>query len=568
LPLPYSFLLGVLALLAHEFVDDRLPAPVSIQTLLPWVLLLPGPWVLARILRDATRKHRLSPQFAAVLLTLSAPLVYLLLLVPGELPYLAHKWSFHSHLLEIIILVAPLLLMEFSVSHAIRPRLSLDGSHAVLPLASVYHAPMVLLILLPLLLFSAGMDVVFQSRQAMLFFSWTSLGSQLGLFLFVGLLCVMLPLLFMLLMPITANIPEDLRATARFLGFRGDAIYSMTTGGRLVNAALVGPLRWPRFLVLTDGLLAHLDPLSLRGVVAHEVGHAKAGHPTLLLALFVVVPILCLPAVELLAAEGASDGLLLLGGVVLIVAIVALRRIAHRFEYEADQLSAEALGGASPCIQALEHVGQVPATGSPYRASFRHPSDVRRIENLRLCEADPEYRARFHARGRVLRWLVSVVVLVAIGLSVWTQQHNWSTDHVNLLIYTGRFKEAAEALKQLPQDPSPKQAEIISDLREELAAGRELFPDGGAWEEIREDLSTRALQRGKQVLVTDGARAARPWLALALSRPDPPPADVALYLYSRAMAKQEEDQVRRLRRHLLERLGVGGALGDAIRRGQ
>ena len=131
-------------------------------------------------------------------MTLSVPFVYVLLLVPGELPYLAHEWSFHSQFLVIIILVAPLLLMEFSVSHAIRWRTRLGGPSAASPLASPYRTPLVLLILVPLLLFFAGMDVLFQSRQAMLFFSWTSLGSQLGLFIFVGLLGVMLPLLFLL----------------------------------------------------------------------------------------------------------------------------------------------------------------------------------------------------------------------------------------------------------------------------------------------------------------------------------------------------------------------------------
>lgn len=568
MPLPYSFLLGVLALLAHGFVDDRLPATASVSTLLPWLLFLPGPWILARLLYGGVRKGKLPPQLSWVLLTVSVPFVYVLVLVPGELPYLANEWSFGSHLLESIILVAPLLLMEFSVHHAIRSRLRLAGKTAAVPLAGSYHTPLVLLILVPLLLFAAGMDIVFRSREAMLFFSWTSLGSQLGLFIFVGLLCVLLPLLFLKLMPISGDVPEDLRDTARHLGFSGEAVYAMNTGGRLLNAALVGPLGWPRFLVLTDGLLAHLDPLSLRGVVAHEVGHAKAGHPRLLLALFVVVPILCLPALELLDSAEVSPGILVVGGTgVLIAAILTLRRIAHRFEFEADQLSAEALGGAQACVQALERVG-LTSLGSPDRPSFRHPSDARRIENLMLLELYPEHRARFHARGRALRWLVAVVVLLAIGLATWGQVRHWPTDHVNLLIYTGRFPEAAEALARMPADPSAKRQHMITELREELAAGQALFPEGGDWEEIREDLGRRALERGRQVLETAGAAAARGWLAMGLSLRDPAPADVALYIYCRAMARQEQQQAQRLRRHLLQELKVGGQLGRAIEAGQ
>ena len=80
---------------------------------------------------------------------MSVPLVYILLLVPGELPYVAHEWSFHSHLLEIIILVAPLLLMEFSVSRAIRWRSRLGEPSGVILPASPSQTPLVLLILVP-----------------------------------------------------------------------------------------------------------------------------------------------------------------------------------------------------------------------------------------------------------------------------------------------------------------------------------------------------------------------------------------------------------------------------------
>ncbi len=549
MPLPYSFLLGVLALFAHEFLDDRLPEPAADLDLFPWVLLLVVPWFLARLLR------RRRVRFGAALLTLSVPCVYALLLLPGGWAFLAHEWSFRSYLLEMVILIGPLMLMELSVFRTDR---------------SPFRMPMVLLILLPMLLFAGCMDVLFQSRQVMMFFSWTSLGSQIGLLIFVGVLCVVLPLLVKLLMPVTTGVPDDLRATARLLGFPGDRLYAMTTGGQLINAALVGPLRWPRFLVLTDGLMAHLDPQSLRAVVAHEVGHAKAGHPVLLLGLFVVVPILLLPVADLVALdEIGQELLLLLGGVVVIAGLVTLRWMAHRFEYEADQLSAEALGGASPCIQALQRVGQDPAAaGSLYRASLRHPSDAQRIQNLLLCETNPRHRARFHARGRVLRWLVLVAVLVAMALSVWAQMRHWSADRINLLVFSGRFQEAAVALEGLPADLSIQQVTTIAELREELAVGRALYPDGGDWEDIREDLAKRALLRGKQVLMKDGAVAARPWFAMALSGTDPPPEDVSLYLYCRAAARQEQAELRRIRQHLLERLQLEDELRRVLQREQ
>src|SRR5690606_34326408 len=118
----------------------------------------------------------------------------------------------------------------------------------------------------------------------------TFAGTTVGLLATLLVLPVLLPLLFRCVLPVQRKLPShvdaDVRTTAERLGFPPRGILLLLSGLRAVNAGLVGPLPWPRYLVLTDGITAYLDRIALRGVVAHEVGHARAGHPALLLLVF------------------------------------------------------------------------------------------------------------------------------------------------------------------------------------------------------------------------------------------------------------------------------------------
>ena len=93
-----------------------------------------------------------------------------------------------------------------------------------------------------------------------------------------------------------------------------------------------------------------------------------------------------LPAFDV---EALGDGALIAIGVVVCgLAVLALRRVSHRFEHEADVLSAIALGGAEPCIRALQRVGQA----------------VRRIGRID-CNAQLGLRALRQGTGHVFQLL-------------------------------------------------------------------------------------------------------------------------------------------------------------------
>lgn len=574
-----SFLFGLATLLSYEQFVETLPGGESLATLLWFAILLPAPFLTARIAAKYVMHVVLrggAPGSAArFLLVLSAwlvPLIYAALVLGGDLPRFAESWTPRSYTLQFIILMAPLTAMELSVRLATRRvvrLLEMTGVGAPAMLGA-NRVRMTAFVLVAILLLVAGVDLLFLDRRLELFFSATSLGASLGFIIVIVAFSVLLPLLFRVVMRASRELPEhraeDIMRTAAQLQFPPRAVLSMRTGHRLVNAALVGPLPWPRYLVLTDGLLSLLDSLALRGVVAHEVGHARARHPGLLLLVYAVLPILAIHPLWTFVVAGQDHTVLaILAAIAVAVAFVSMRLLAHRFEYEADQFAAEALGGAESCVQALRRVGEL-APLSAHRGSFRHPSEERRIRNMLSCESDPEYRARFWRRGRTLRVAIAVVVVGVLAAAAWAQAVVWPLDRAIYLAYTGNFSGAEVELAAL--DPTSRvDHEFVGRLRAEIDTGKRLVEDGADPQKNGGDLAARAWREGRSVLGRDGPVAARPWFALSLLDPEPDAVRRSLYLYCAAAADQDEARMQRIREHLFE-LGVDGEVAQALSAGR
>ena len=76
-----------------------------------------------------------------------------------------------------------------------------------------------------------------------------------------------------------------LEAEARRAGVRIGEILVWQTDGRVANAAVVGFVPRTRRVLLSDGLLAHLDESQVLAVFRHELGHLRHHHHALRLAL-------------------------------------------------------------------------------------------------------------------------------------------------------------------------------------------------------------------------------------------------------------------------------------------
>lgn len=551
--LPLSFLLGLLLLIAHDATEWSLPGAGSWSVLLALSPLLALPaWLAHRTWRAAFAELRRTGQdpIRVVRRLRLVPLwiagVYALLLFAGHLPDLVLRIAGRSHFVQLAGLAGPLLLMELGV-HAVQ------RAHA--PRHGVEQLVLLGFLLLPFALVTLLLDLLIEVRELEVFVLATSLGRLAGGVSLVLLLSLLLPLAFRWLLPTSRLLPgrheASVAATVAALGFPRRSVLALDSGHRLVNAALVGPLRWPRYLILSDGILSLLEPFALRGVVAHEVAHARAGHPALLALVFVVIPLLLLqPVLATDTGDLDPSWVLVALVVVLPLGLLLVRALAHRCEHEADLLAAQALGGADACIEALLKVGEL-VPGAVHERSLRHPTTIRRVDLLLRAEREPGFVRRFWRRGRAMRFAVLATLLCAAAVSAAHEIAAWPLDRVVWSLRTGRFDDAALRLAALTPVDSPDEQAQRERLAREIALARELAPAGGSWPELAARFGDAGVRRGLDHLRAGDTTSASACFSLALADPAATPLVESLQRYAVALDDGDDARAARLRAHIL-----------------
>lgn len=569
---PLSFLLGMGAAFACSELVEWLPGEAQSLDLVIGIgfLALPVLWLAlaGRSILAALGADRPPSRAARLLLrtaVLSVPLGSAAVVGLGGWHDLVERWAPDSNTARFACLLLPTTLLEFLFRFGIARlarRIAARGSELELQFESG-TGPMVALVLVCALLLGAAMDLAALSSALEIFFGTTTLGSTLGLLVLVVAGSALLPLLFRVLLPTSTELPAriagDLREVAARLGFRPSALLSLDTGLHMVNAALVGPLRWPRYLILSDGILAYLDAATLRGVVAHEIGHARAGHPLLIVLVILVVPILLLQPVMALDLDAVDPWLLIGGGAALAtIALLGIRRLMHRFEYEADHLSARALGGATPCIAALLRVGEL-FPGHSFSASFRHPSEVDRVQTLVAHENDPDRSERFRRHGRTLRIGLLLLGLATLTLSAVAHAQVFASDMATQAFYSSRFDDAERWLAQVPAGEARE-----TTLREDLEAALALRDELGVASATRSELADAAFARAITLAAGDTPARSRPYFALALAKPHDDPLRLSAWLWSDAVANGDAERGARIAAHLVEHFDAPPPLRDLM----
>lgn len=217
------------------------------------------------------------------------------------------------------------------------------------------------------------------------------------------------------------------------------AVYVWETGGRMVNAAVVGILpRW-RYVLLTDQLICRLNSREVEAVALHEMAHIARRH-TLWRALALFPPIgAYLLAQEIVPTATALTGQPIVvgniefaGSVILALcfaayAVVALSVISRLLEHDADLLAFRALrrceptGGGIAASADLASALKKLAAGnrdSAKRKSWLHPSVNRRLAFLRLVSVRPERGERFCCRVRATGLLLALCPLLTAAILV------------------------------------------------------------------------------------------------------------------------------------------------------
>lgn len=572
--LPLALLAGLVVVLANCELAPTDPGAGSLATLLPALALLALPallalWSLRAVRADLVRGRAgaVPPRALLRLSALATPLVVHALFALAAYGDWIERLAWDSHLGRIVLAVLPVFVAELprlvvatvaqvscelaaevrgtGLAPGMLPRL-----HELGPVVRLrFGWP--LLLVMPLLLLGTGMDLMQAHRGLYVFTLLTSPGMALGSVVFLLAAVAALPWWFRFAFAVR-ELPEPPRARmqqiAGALGFPPQRVLLLPTGMRALNAMLVGPLPFGRCLCLTDGLVRELDVESLSGVVAHEVGHARMGHPSLLIAMVMVLPLALLAPLRFVdAAE--LDITLRAAAVVAAFSLLWLlvRALAHRFEHEADAVSVQALG-AGPCTRALLVVSRLalPVAHGPVGRWFTlHPDEPRRWQAMHRYENDAGFRAGFDRAGRRLRFALGLLLLAAaaIGTSAWRQ--DWPFERIAWRLHAGDHRAALALAGEVVTVPARWERSWRA-LQQELAVAAAMGPAAADWDAARAALEP-AWARGEQVLLAQGPAAARPWFSLALGAIVRPTAlQRAVHAYCDAAADEQPERMAAL----------------------
>ena len=344
------------------------------------------------------------------------------------------SWPFVPHLVRLLPFVVASTVVRAALHGAaataratppaLRTSLALDAKLALLPLA-------------PMLVLIGATDLMMRAdRSTWLGRAWLDVVELPTARTFVMLGCVFVAFLALPWVlrrvwrcrPLPPGPLRDrLEAYSARVGFRARDILVWPTGGRHINAAVVGLLPRFRYVFLTDGLLQILAPDEVEAVFAHEAGHARRGHVPIflgytgLLALAAFLPGTVLGPLEALSAEIPEVFRALL--VVLVWLGFVFGWVSRRFEQEADVFGIETLPPARrddgspappeehPFARALERIAAA-AGGIREMTGWRHFSIAQRVEFVRQYLADGDVRRTYRRHILLLRGVLLAAIAV------------------------------------------------------------------------------------------------------------------------------------------------------------
>lgn len=225
---------------------------------------------------------------------------------------------------------------------------------------------------------------------------------------------------------------REIERLCEAIGVRCKDFLVWKTGGRIVNAMVVGLTKGTRYVFVTDGLLKALPTPEVLAVVAHEAGHAKLRHLPTYFALSLAMMLLLQTAEEWLLPmlpEGSEQLFLLAFLAVFWFGILGW--LSRRFERQADLFAADHVGvllpgagavtlpglpapvpyGAAMMISALQRIVLQVGGGGHHR----HGSPISRMAHIAAYSTKDTARAAQKADARRIRWGILVICLVALG---------------------------------------------------------------------------------------------------------------------------------------------------------
>lgn len=204
--------------------------------------------------------------------------------------------------------------------------------------------------------------------------------------------------------------------------------------GRMLTAGIMGIVPRFRYILVTNSLLKALSLDELKGVLAHEMGHARYHHLLFYMLFFVGFVVLSFGLFDLffylsyatpflmeMISEGSKTGIslfyLLLSIPMLLTLLVYFRYVMgffmRNFERQADLYSAVTMGSPEPAITSLEKIAVLSGRIRDL-PSWHHFSIRERVAYLWRTVKDPDL-VRRHNRFVLFSFSVYLICLIAAG---------------------------------------------------------------------------------------------------------------------------------------------------------
>jgi tetratricopeptide (TPR) repeat protein len=276
--------------------------------------------------------------------------------------------------------------------------------------------------------------------------------------------------------------------------------------GKMMTAGIMGILPSYRYILISDSLLDVLSISELKGVLAHEMGHAKYRHLLFYLVFFVGFMVISFGLSDLLfyllythpffldimngkQSQGTNLFYLILSIPMLFTLLVYFRYVMgffmRNFERQADLYSGVTMGTPEPVISSLEKIALLSGKTRDL-PSWHHFSIRERVEYLWRTLKEPDL-VRRHNRFIGIAILIYLVSLGGVGYAlnfspmkqyltysligkVINQQLLNEPDNIDLyqnlaMVYqhTGKYGEAIRAYEKII-DLDPNQAIALNNL--------------------------------------------------------------------------------------------------------
>jgi len=223
---------------------------------------------------------------------------------------------------------------------------------------------------------------------------------------------------------------SELEEMCLHLGLKYRDILVWQSNGVIANAAVMGLIPPVRYILVSDGILDHMETSHVRAVFAHEGGHITSHHLPYMLLLLVAGMCLCGTATDLLAIALGLDRLskmLVMLSLIGVVFGVVFGMVSRRFERQSDVVGAWASAppedgspritqeGAAIFAHSLGRIARMNGI-DPHRRNWRHGSIASRIEYVLFLGSTGGGRDAIDATVRRVKVAILLAVAAAASL--------------------------------------------------------------------------------------------------------------------------------------------------------